>query len=529
MIFPGVGAFGSAMEALHKKELVEPLKAYIASGRPFMGICIGMQVLFEASEENPSYQGLGLLKGHVKRFTSAAKAVPHMGWNEAHACKQAETSFLNPCGPFQSQFYFVHSFAVIYDEQSGKSNDYSSLTRYGDQVFVSSIRKQNIFATQFHPEKSGAAGLTLIKAFVDYAQLKGSLMTQDSLIELQMDPSAIPDRFCKRIIACLDVRANEEGDLVVTKGDQYDVKERATVEGQAARVRNLGKPVALAQRYADEGADEVTFLNITSFRQCPLNDQPMVQVVRETSKTVFVPLTIGGGIKAFVDPTTGEQRSALDVADLYFRSGADKISIGSDAVYAAESYWQRLKKGEPALTGESAIEQIAAKYGKQAVVISIDPKRVIVASPDATEHHTIPWKDGQWCWYQCTVEGGRKARDLDVIQLAQACEALGAGELLLNCMDQDGTNSGYDLALIRIVKSAVRIPVIASSGAGCVEHFSEVFNETQVEAALAAGIFHRREVPIEAVKVHLRQKGILVRDSNSEVLKNYISNNDQVL
>ncbi len=115
------------------------------------------------------------------------------------------------------------------------------------------------------------------------------------------------------------------------------------------------------------------------------------------------------------------------------------------------------------------------------------------------------------CWYQSTVKGGREGRDVDAMELAKACEELGAGEILLNCIDKDGTNSGFDLELINQVRSAVSIPVIASSGAGRVEHFSEVFEETSAEAALAAGIFHRQEVPISAVKAHLRERGIETR------------------
>jgi glutamine amidotransferase/cyclase len=202
----------------------------------------------------------------------------------------------------------------------------------------------------------------------------------------------------------------------------------------------------------------------------------------------------------------------LDVAGEYFRSGADKVSIGSDAVYAAEKFYAN----DCVPDGTSAIETIAHCYGSQAVLISVDPKRVYVKDPSETNHHVIetpyPGPNGEkYCWYQCTVKGGREGRDMDVRQLVTACERLGAGEILLNCMDKDGTNSGYDIELIKDVKSAVRIPVVASSGAGKVEHFTEVFKETQVESALAAGIFHRKEVPIEAVKSHLKQSGILVR------------------
>ncbi|CAG8660507.1 3223_t:CDS:1, partial [Dentiscutata heterogama] len=198
----------------------------------------------------------------------------------------------------------------------------------------------------------------------------------------------------------------------------------------------------------------------------------------------------------------------------YFRSGADKVSIGSDAVYAVEKYLANDKK----LSGNTAIETIARAYGSQAVVISVDPRRVYVDSPaNAMGHHVIPTaypgpKGETWCWYQCTVKGGREGRDIDVHQLVTTCEAMGAGEILLNCMNKDGTNSGYDLELIQDVKKAVDIPVIASSGAGREEHFEKVFVETNVEAALAAGIFHRREVPIQNVKNYLKERNILVRN-----------------
>jgi len=123
----------------------------------------------------------------------------------------------------------------------------------------------------------------------------------------------------------------------------------------------------------------------------------------------------------------------------------------------------------------------------------------------------LPKKRSRNCWYQCTVKGDREGRDVDAKQLTQVCEKLGAGEILLNCIDKDGTNSGFDIELVKHISENVSIPVIASSGAGKVEHFSEVFEKTDVEAALAAGIFHREEVPIEAVKAHMRERGIETR------------------
>jgi len=230
----------------------------------------------------------------------------------------------------------------------------------------------------------------------------------------------------------------------------------------------------------------------------------MLGVLEKSSESVFVPLTVGGGIRDYTDEQ-GKKWTALDVASRYFRAGADKVSIGSDAVYAAESL---ITEGKP--SGDSSIEQISKVYGAQAVVVSIDPKRVYIESTEGVNpSHTIleaPTKgpNGETqCWYQATVKGGREGRDIDAVKLAQACQQLGAGEILLNCVDCDGQCAGYDLVLTKAVMDAVNIPVIASSGAGAVEHFSEVFRATDVQAALAAGIFHRREVPIAAVKDHL--------------------------
>jgi glutamine amidotransferase/cyclase len=267
----------------------------------------------------------------------------------------------------------------------------------------------------------------------------------------------------------------------------------------------MGQPVELARRYYQEGADEITFLNITGFRDFPLEDMPMLDVLRQTSLNVFVPLTIGGGIRDYTDKQ-GRRYTALEVAAEYFRSGADKVSIGSDAVLIVE---EALKTGR--MTGKSAIEEISRVYGNQAVVISIDPRRIYIDSPDQVTHRTIdtdiPGPNGErYCWYQCTIKGGREGRQLDAITLARECEKLGAGEILLNCIDRDGTNRGFDIELIRAVTEAVTIPVIASSGAGAVEHFQEVFTATEAESGLAAGIFHRREVAIEAVISYLQDK-----------------------
>ena len=488
LIFPGVGSFGMVMEQLKGDGFAEPLVRRIKQNRCFLGICVAMQAFFEGSEESPEVAGLGILPGRVKRFSTDRLAVPQIGWNDLilHKTCSLFHDYLN------EKMYFVHSYHVpleIIDDEW-----LLATTEYGNR-FVSSIGKGNIVATQFHPEKSGEAGLSVLKNF----------LTEPSIEIIQRDERAPKhgSGFSKRVIACLDVRANDDGDLVVTKGDQYDVREKGAV-------RNLGLPVSLAKRYYDEGADEITFLNITGFRDFPLSDQPMLEVLEMTSENVFVPLTIGGGIREFTD-ANGQFHSALDVAAQYFRSGADKISIGSDAVYIAESYLQN-----DGLPEKCSIEMISEVYGAQAVVISIDPRRIYVTNPEDTHHATIKTSvvgpaNESYCWYQCTVKGGREGRDIDVIQLATISEKLGAGEILLNCIDRDGTNSGFDLELIAHVKSAVSIPVIASSGAGIPAHFSEVFRKTDADAALAAGIFHRQEVAIAEVKKELVHNNIACR------------------
>ena len=498
---PGVGHFGHCLSQFTKAGYVKPVQDFIASGKPFMGICVGIQALFEGSAENPGTPGLGVIKGRLERFDDSDKSVPHIGWNSANTSSNDQAS--DPQSIYgmrpDSKYYYVHSYAMPYRKGELESQGWTVATaRYGNEEFVGAVARDNVLATQFHPEKSGAAGQRVLKAF-----LEGK-----SSQPLSVSPSpSIQRGLTRRIIACLDVRANDQGDLVVTKGDQYDVREKSD-----NAVRNLGKPVQKAQQYYEQGADEVTFLNITSFRDTPLKDLPMLEVLRQTSATVFVPLTIGGGIRDTYDSVEERTVPALEVATLYFKSGADKVSIGSDAVTAAEQYHASNKT----LTGKTAIETISEAYGAQAVVVSVDPKRTYVDSPDSTTHHTVatsyPGPNGEkYCWYACTIKGGRETRDFDVIQLVTAVEAMGAGEILLNCIDKDGTNSGFDLELIRSVKAAVKIPVIASSGAGNADHFAEVFDKTNVDAALGAGMFHRGEWTVKLVKEQLQEQGLMVR------------------
>ncbi|CAD6202967.1 unnamed protein product [Miscanthus lutarioriparius] len=488
LVFPGVGAFGSAMDVLNSTGMADALREYIQRDRPFLGICLGLQLLFDSSEENGPVSGLGVIPGVVRRFDSSNDLiVPHIGWNALQITK--DTPLLQ--GADGQHVYFVHSYHIL---PSDANRDWiSSICNYGDS-FISSISMGNVQAVQFHPEKSGATGLSILKKFL-------SPNSSGTKVPARRKAS----KLAKRVIACLDVRSNDKGDLVVTKGDQYDVRDHTS----SKEVRNLGKPVDLASQYYIDGADEVSFLNITGFRDFPLGDLPMLEVLRCASEKVFVPLTVGGGIRDFTD-ANGRYYSSLEVASEYFRSGADKISIGSDAVYAAEAFLQTGVK-----TGKSSLEQISRVYGNQAVVVSIDPRRVYVKSQEDVPFKTVKVSTKgpsgeEYAWYQCTVNGGRDSRPIGAYELVKAVEELGAGEILLNCIDCDGQGCGFDIDLVKMVSDAVTIPVIASSGAGAVQHFSEVFEKTNASAALAAGIFHRKEVPILAVKEHLVNAGVEV-------------------
>lgn len=552
LVFPGVGAFGSAMTALESRGFKAPLREYIASGKPFLGICIGLQCLFDGSDESQGVQGLSVIRGSVRCFDSTRKSVPHMGWNGVVLTRSFGSKSSTSVPTFgidpERVYYFVHSYAAPFDEGNKDIGEWAlGVSRYGEEEFVSVVQRGNVIATQFHPEKSGYTGLRFLRAFLSQRDMDGVAWRE--LLVQQQQPVQVADgwqsrltshdRFTKRIVACLDVRTNDQGDLVVTKGDQYDVRENEVhaksdssgsplaADGSTFRpVRNLGKPVDLARRYFEEGADEIVFLNITSFRDCPLHDLPMLHVLQQVSRSVFVPLTIGGGIRDMVllsdDGSQHVHVSALEIVDEYFRSGADKVSIGSDAVYTAEEFHKRVANGEANPTGLgkdgqlSPIEAIAKAYGSQAVVISVDPQRVYVADPSHTAHHTIQTtvpgpKGEQHCWFQCAVRGGRETRDLDVVQLVTACEKLGAGEILLNSIDHDGSNAGYDLELVQMVRQAVRIPVVASSGAGNPQHFEDALVGAGADAALAAGIFHRQEVAIGDVKAHLVNRHINTR------------------
>lgn len=250
--------------------------------------------------------------------------------------------------------------------------------------------------------------------------------------------------FTKRIIPCLDVNRGR-----VVKGVNF------------VDLKDAGDPVEIARAYDAAGADELVFLDITA--SCE-NRDTVTDMVRAVASSVFIPFTVGGGIRT------------VDDFKKLLREGADKISVNSAAI------------DRPQL-----ITEAAEKFGSQCVVVAIDARRR---------------DDGGWNIYK---HGGRLDTGIDAVWWAKKVEALGAGEILLTSMDCDGTKAGYDLELTRAVADAVDIPVIASGGAGTLEHFYEAFTKGKADAVLAASLFHYKELEIGQVKDYLAEKGISVR------------------
>ena len=253
----------------------------------------------------------------------------------------------------------------------------------------------------------------------------------------------------KRVIPCLDVH-----DGKVTRGVQFGVAEKGGL-------RNVGDPVELAMRYNEQGADEMVFFDITATAH---GRGTMVDVIKRAADQCFMPLTVGGGIRS--------------VDDMYtmLRAGADKISINSSALARPE-----------------LIREGAEKFGSQCIVVSLDAKQVAPEKWEVFSH------------------GGRKSTGLDAVEWAGRAVALGAGEIVLNSIDADGTKAGFDLEITRRISESVGVPVVASGGAGRLEHLADVLLEGKADAVLAASIFHFGEFTVGEVKRFLAGKGIPVR------------------
>ncbi|MFQ6135669.1 MAG: imidazole glycerol phosphate synthase subunit HisF [Candidatus Hydrothermarchaeales archaeon] len=262
----------------------------------------------------------------------------------------------------------------------------------------------------------------------------------------------------KRIIPCLDV---EDGRVV--KGVHF------------VNRRDAGDPVELARMYDEQGADEVVFLDISA---SPRGHKTTLKVVEKTADQVFIPLTVGGGIRSIKD-----MRNVL-------KAGADKVGINTAAVR------------DPAIIREGA-----RKFGSQCVVSAIDAKRIYEEREDRIMVETTKGR----CWFEVYIYGGRTPTGIDAIAWGIEVEELGAGEILLTSMDADGTKKGFDLELTRTFSEKTNIPIIASGGAGNMEHFYDAFTEGKADAALAASIFHYKEYTVGNVKEYLKKRGVAVR------------------
>ncbi|WP_407342568.1 imidazole glycerol phosphate synthase subunit HisF [Pengzhenrongella phosphoraccumulans] len=251
-----------------------------------------------------------------------------------------------------------------------------------------------------------------------------------------------------RVIPCLDVEAGR-----VVKGVNFE------------NLRDAGDPVELARRYDGEGADEITFLDVSASSG---DRETTYEVVRRTAEEVFVPLTVGGGV-----------RTTQDV-DRLLRAGADKVGVNTAAIARPE-----------------LIAEISERFGSQVLVLSVDARRVSGAT--RTESG-----------FEVTTHGGRRGTGIDAVEWAARGARLGAGEILLNSMDADGTTAGFDLEMLRAVRSRVHVPLIASGGAGTADHFVEAAR-AGADAVLAASVFHFRTLTIGQVKDRLRAAGVVVR------------------
>jgi len=240
-------------------------------------------------------------------------------------------------------------------------------------------------------------------------------------------------------------------------------------------VKDAGDPVELAKKYSDQGADELVFLDITASKQ---DREIMKSMVKKVASVIDIPFTVGGGIKTLAD------------AREILLNGADKVSINTASVKNPE-----------------LVTELMKIFGRQCIVAAIDVKR----NYGTDDKHTATTGPDKDYYFEVMIYGGSKGTGIDAIQWAKKVEELGAGEILLTSIDADGTKNGYDIELTNTICNNVRIPVIASGGCGSSEHMVEVFNKTDVDAVLAASIFHYDKLTLEKVKKNLAQKGIQTR------------------
>ena len=417
LVLPGVGAFGSGIATLRSRGLDEAAREVAIRGTPVLAVCLGMQMLCEASEESPGVTGLGLIPATCRRLPDDVR-VPHLGWNQVTAESGARLVSSGNAA-------FANSYALL-EAAAGWT---AAWTTHG-RPFVAALERDGILACQFHPELSGEYGAALLERW-----LTGRRATGDA-------PAGEPAGLRRRIVPCLDVR-----DGRVVKGVRFQ------------GLRDAGDPAERAARYEAQGADEIVVLDIGA---SPDARATQIETVRRVRAALRIPLTVGGGV--------------LSVADArgLLAAGADKISVNTAAVRRPE-----------------LLSALAAEFGRQSVVLAIDARRLGSA-------------------WEVLVLGGREVARPDAVVWAQEGERLGAGEILLTSWDQDGTREGPDVALLRAVADAVRVPVIAAGGVGERAHVAAAFH-AGADAVLAASVFHDDEDTVDGIKADLAIRGIRVR------------------
>jgi cyclase len=460
LLFPGDGHFAAAMDALNKSGYAEAVREWIAADKPFLGVCIGLQLLFDVSEEAPGKAGLGVVRGKVKKFP--CHKIPQIGWNRTFFRKRGGQGAVSrifdgiPDGAF---FYFIHSYYAAPDDASVSAAEAEYSLRY-----CCAVERGALAALQFHPEKSGPAGLALLENWARGGACRTAWggvagvspagggtgadrrpetarRREDGGIRGEASPPSV--NLAKRVIPCLDV----DGGRVV-KGVKF------------AGLADAGDPVELARSYNADGADELVFLDIGASYE---SRATLLDVVRRVAREVFIPLCVGGGVRSLED-----MRLAMN-------AGADKVSVCTAALSRPE-----------------LLREMADAYGRQCVVLSLDAKRVGAA-------------------WRVFSHGGRRDTGIDALEWAEQAADLGAGEILLNSIDADGTGAGYDLELTAAVARAVPVPVIASGGAGSLEQIAAAAGVA--DAVLAASLLHFGKTTIPEIKQFLSENGIAVRDA----------------
>jgi len=423
IVLPGVGAFGAGVGSLRARGLDSVIAAAVMRGTPVLGVCLGMQMLCEGSDESPGVAGLGLVAGTCRRLPEHVR-VPHLGWNTVTA--ESGGTVASGVAAFANSYALRTAPPPAPPAPAGWTAAWST---HGVR-FVAALERARLLAVQFHPELSGAYGAALLERWLTGARAGTS------------PPGSVTPGLLPRVVPCLDVK-----DGRVVKGIRFQ------------NLRDAGDPAAQGARYEAQGADELVVLDVAASAE---GRATQIDTVARVRAAIRIPLTVGGGVRS------------VDDARRLLAAGADKVSVNTAAL-------QR-----PALLSE-----LAAEFGSQCVVLAIDARRA---------------GDG----WEALAFGGRESARPDAVAWAREGAGLGAGEILLTSWDRDGTRSGPDTELLRVVAGAVHVPVVASGGIGERAHVVEAFR-AGADAVLAASVFHDGDDTVAGIKEDLALNGIRVR------------------